>query len=113
MPDNSEKTRQEIDQAIEDMVYFIEATESLGMNQFAQICMVSLAFLRELYKTKFQELATVPHKLVPSIMADTMQDLCEETVKSLEKISRLAREGEFARGNGGRDSPQAYVKASD
>ena len=92
--DVSIKRKDEIEQAIEDCVYSIEASERLLMRHAAHVYQLNLAQLCQAFKTLFKENATVPNKLVPTIVEKTMHDLCIDTNFALQKISRLAREGE-------------------
>ncbi|KAJ7315093.1 hypothetical protein OS493_038864 [Desmophyllum pertusum] len=92
--ENTEEKKEEMEQGIDDCVYELEAAQRLGMHHFAHVLRLNLALLRQVYKTTFQQHPTVPHELIPRIVAQSMHDLCEDNFASLEKISKLAREGE-------------------
>ena len=92
--EKSEEVREEIEQGINDCVYHIEAASWLGMRHFANVCKLNLALLRRVFKQTFDEHPTVPHHLVPQIVAKTMAELCDDNCESLEKITQLARKAE-------------------
>lgn len=89
-----EKTEEEMMQGIEDAVYNIEAAERLHLKHVAHISRQNLAFLRFINRAKFNEAPTVPHELRPEGVADAMRDLLEDSAKSLDRIVKLARDGE-------------------
>ena len=81
-------------QGIEDAVYNIEAAERLHLKHVGHISRQNLTFLRFIYRAKFNEAPTVPHELRPEGVADAICDLLEDSVASLDRIVKLARDGE-------------------
>ncbi|KAJ7386110.1 hypothetical protein OS493_012454 [Desmophyllum pertusum] len=64
------------------------------MSHFAYVLSLNLALMRHVYKTTFNQHPTIPHELNPQTVGQAMHDLCEDKQASLEKIKKLAREGE-------------------
>lgn len=81
-------------QGIEDAIYNIEAAERLNLKQVAHISRQNLAFLRFVYRAKFNEPPTVPNELRPEGVAEAILDLLEDSAASLDRIVKLARDGE-------------------
>lgn len=74
---------------IDDLVYFIEASERLKYKSLAHISKQAFAYLSHIYESIFNEKPTLPHELNSKIIAETMKDLIHDIVSSRNRVQKL------------------------
>lgn len=78
---------------LDDALYIFEAAKRLKMSHLSHLAKQNVAYLKYIYKSIFNCNPTIPYRLKPQTLAETMRDLMDDVSGTLERMEKLVNLG--------------------